>query len=52
MKLDYVKLRDNVKDLKFATEHSACFDIRSNFTPEIEGYSPHKWVKTETTSIF
>ena len=26
MKLDYVKLRDNVQDLQFTTNHSACFD--------------------------
>ena len=48
MKLDYVKLRDNVQDLEFATNHSACFDIRSNFTPEIEGYSPHNLKKIFT----
>lgn len=39
MNLDYVKIRDNVQDLSFATEHSACFDIRANFTPEMKGYS-------------
>jgi dUTP pyrophosphatase len=49
MKLDYVKLRDNVKDLEFSTDHSACFDIRSNFTPEIEGYNSHNLKKFFTS---
>ena len=48
MKLDYVKLRDEVKDLEFATNHSACFDIRSNFTKELDGYSGHNLRKIYT----
>ena len=52
MNLDYVKLRDNVQDLEFATNHSACFDIRSNFTPDIEGYSPHNLKKVFNAEEF